>query len=210
MTWNTEEMCKAAQRLLAKERYIAYGIGIPLEIVTHSTFSDRQILYSDNGMLGVQENAPNKDKDIAGVGRRYVTPQPYTCYVDCCESFAISHGGHLDAVILGAMQVSISGDIASWKIPGVMLKGCGGAMDLLSNSKRVVVMMNHRTKNNEDKILTECTLPLTAKNVATEVITEMGTFGIDKANKQLYLIDKPDNLTIAEIQQNTGITIKTQ
>lgn len=210
MTRSITEICESVRRLCKNYRYIAYGIGLPLNLVKYQTFAqDNVILFSDNGILGIGEeieNQHNYDKDTAAVGRRFITEAPHACYMDASEAFSIVHGGHLDAVILGAMQVSVQGDVAGWHIPGKMLKGCGGAMDLTAGVKNVFVMMNHTTKNGLPKILTECNLPLTARKVVTKIITELGAF--EPAGTKLKIIEIAANVTYDEIASLTPVPLE--
>ena len=178
--WDRNQMAARAAKEIKNGMYVNLGIGIPT-LVSNFISNDINItLQSENGMLGMGPfpTKENVDPDLINAGKQTITELGKTSYFSSADSFAMIRGGHIDMAILGAMEVSEKGDLANWMIPGKLVKGMGGAMDLVSGVKRVIVIMDHTNKNGESKFLKECSLPLTGKNVVNSVITNLGMFDI--------------------------------
>ncbi len=202
--WTKEEMCKiAAEYELKDQMYINLGIGIPTEVANYIPSGINVMLQSENGMLGMGPfpYEGEADADLINAGKQTITALPESSYFDSAASFAMIRGSHIDLTILGALQVSENGDLANWTIPGKMVKGMGGAMDLVANVKRVVILMEHLTKDGQPKLVKNCSLPLTGIKVVSRVISDYGIF--DFKDDGLYLIEKPKDLSIEEIQSKT-------
>ena len=203
MTWNHEQMCTRAARELKDGYYVNLGIGIPTQVANYIPKGVKFTLQSENGMLGMGP-FPTKetaDADLINAGKQTITELPDSSYFDSATSFGMIRGGHIDLAILGALQVSMDGDIANWMVPGKMVKGMGGAMDLVAGVKKVVVIMEHNAKDGAAKLVKQCGLPLTGKKVVNMVISDLGVFTI-KAGK-LNLIEIADGVTLKEIQKRT-------
>ena len=205
MGWNKEQMCQLAAKFELKEgMYVNLGIGIPTNVANYIPEGVNIMLQSENGMMGMGPFPfeGEEDPDLINAGKQTITALPESSYFDSALSFAMIRGAHIDLTILGAMQVTHNGDLANWTIPGKMVKGMGGAMDLVANVKRVIVIMEHVAKDGSMKLLKECTLPLTGVKVVDRVITDLGIFDITP--KGMILIQKPEDVSLEEITAKTA------
>ena len=207
MAWDRNQMAERAAKELQDGWYVNLGIGIPTLVSNYIPKGVEVTLQSENGMLGMGPfpYEGEEDADLINAGKQTVTELPQTAYFDSSQSFAMIRGGKIAMAILGAMEVSETGDLANWMIPGKLVKGMGGAMDLVAGVKRVVVVMDHTNKVGESKVLKSCSLPLTGKAVVNRIISNLGVLDVVKGG--VKIVELADGVTEAELRAATEATI---